>query len=614
MSSSSWRASSSSSSSVALVLAGLFLCLSSLGPLAGVDGYGGLMRGYGGGFGVGSGRGVGGRSGRGGNWNSPVPHRTSHRPSHRPLSLSPSPSPSQSPSLHPFTPLLPPLLTLPFYRLFPLDLLASCRYYPQSLHDCGSGDSSACEIYPVDVPLDPAIIGGRKGPTVTFEQIHRADVGDTPFGLDDWVRVDAPSELDYYDVMGGGGEGGGEGEEGLYTGLYTGYDGRDVWNFIHGSISFNLDPSELGPGELWKADFDRLIRGFHAAVSASVVRGIGEEERKWRRREEEEEEREREREREREEERLKSSSSSSSTLKSSSSSSSTSSTSSSEEDYCPQPDSGHFGSLDSSSESENCPQPDSGHFGLDSYDDDDDDYSSSPYSDLLPLSGMTESSEYERRLSPRGSNPTAGEDMEFLMEVLVGGVRGGGGENVREVVREVARVESAENGDGDGDGTTEMEMLESVLLESVLSSPYVLNSPSSSIKSFLLARDDDDADDDDGASLDSPNPLLPSVRLRTRALTEAMDCVQCGRCRMHGKVLAWGLGTAVGVLMEGEKENGKGKGKEKDKRRGMGRVEAASLMQAVGKVGEGVRWWREMEERRLGEMDEKGVRGSHTEK
>jgi len=185
---------------------------------------------------------------------------------------------------------------------------------------------------------------------------------------------------------------------------------------------------------------------------------------------------------------------------------------------------------------------------------------------------------------------------------------------VREVVREVARVESAENGDGDGDGTTEMEMLESVLLESVLSSPYVLNSPSSSIKSFLLARDDDDADDDDGASLDSPNPLLPSVRLRTRALTEAMDCVQCGRCRMHGKVLAWGLGTAVGVLMEGERENGKGKGKEKDKRRGMGRVEAASLMQAVGKVGEGVRWWREMEERRLGEMDGEGVRGSHTEK
>ncbi|KAL3902911.1 MAG: hypothetical protein SGARI_005618, partial [Bacillariaceae sp.] len=51
---------------------------------------------------------------------------------------------------------------------------------------------------------------------------------------------------------------------------YTGYDGSDVWKYIHSKICFPASPNG------WKADFNKAVSGVHSVVSAQVARGIQE--------------------------------------------------------------------------------------------------------------------------------------------------------------------------------------------------------------------------------------------------------------------------------------------------------------------------------------------------
>jgi hypothetical protein len=77
--------------------------------------------------------------------------------------------------------------------------------------------------------------------------------------LDGWARWDMPSN-DYYDLE--------EFPEG-----YTGYDGSDIWGFIHEKIAFKgYDYND----DHWKADFNKAVSGIHSLVSAQVTRGIQE--------------------------------------------------------------------------------------------------------------------------------------------------------------------------------------------------------------------------------------------------------------------------------------------------------------------------------------------------
>ena len=82
-------------------------------------------------------------------------------------------------------------------------MLASCEYLPQELSECVS---ESCEVYPIDDDDAP--------PNVKSQDLEEAD-----FKLDGWARWDMPSE-DYYDL--------GEWGEG-----WTGYEGGEVWGFIH---------------------------------------------------------------------------------------------------------------------------------------------------------------------------------------------------------------------------------------------------------------------------------------------------------------------------------------------------------------------------------------------
>lgn len=52
---------------------------------------------------------------------------------------------------------------------------------------------------------------------------------------------------------------------------YTGYDGSEVWRFIHDRIAFEGYEYD---NDHWKADFNKAVSGLHSMISAQVVRGI----------------------------------------------------------------------------------------------------------------------------------------------------------------------------------------------------------------------------------------------------------------------------------------------------------------------------------------------------
>lgn len=129
----------------------------------------------------------------------------------------------------------------PFFRLYSVDMLASCEYMPQIQEECYT---EACEIYPVDEEEVPS-------------SMRDIDMEEHDFILDDWVRWDMPTE-DYYDIL-------------QFPESFTNYDGSTVWRFIHDRICFSGDEEEE-----WKADFNKAVSGLHSLISCQVISGIEE--------------------------------------------------------------------------------------------------------------------------------------------------------------------------------------------------------------------------------------------------------------------------------------------------------------------------------------------------
>jgi len=138
------------------------------------------------------------------------------------------------------SPLLSELRSLPYFRLYSVDMMASCEYLPQELFECYT---ESCEIYPAD---DADVPPG----------IRASDYDEHDFELDGWARWDMPSE-DYYDTL-------------LFPEDYTGYDGSDVWKFIHGRIGFHggdMTEDEYDADD-WKADFNKVC---HYSVQTVTI-------------------------------------------------------------------------------------------------------------------------------------------------------------------------------------------------------------------------------------------------------------------------------------------------------------------------------------------------------
>lgn len=130
-----------------------------------------------------------------------------------------------------------------YFRLYSVDMLGSCEYIPQELFECYS---ESCEIYPVDEDEVPAYV-------------RETDAKEFDFDLDGWARWDMPSE-DYYDIQ-------------QFPEEYTGYDGREVWTFIHERICFAGDRMQ-DTDFSWQIDFNKAVSGLHSMISAQIVKGI----------------------------------------------------------------------------------------------------------------------------------------------------------------------------------------------------------------------------------------------------------------------------------------------------------------------------------------------------
>lgn len=308
-------------------------------------------------------------------------------------------------------------------------MLASCEYVPQELFECYT---ESCEIYPVDDEEVP-------------DDIRRADFREHDFELDGWARWDMPSE-DYYDTL-------------LFPEDYTGYDGAEVWRFIHDRIGFHegaTKEDEYG-ADNWKADFNRAVSGLHAMVSAQTIVGM---QRK-----------------------------------------------------------------------------------IEEADDRELDPASYPWTDPA--------AEFARRLGPRGETPAAVENLYFAMMLLLSGVR-------------AARDRLLEDCDAGSVGDERAcQILRSILTHPLLDDPGV-EAASRRLREHAL----------------QDSNSLWEARMRTRDLMRIMNCVQCNKCRFHGKISTLGLSTALQLAV-----GHRGAGGDATK---IHRVELAALVTAMGKFSGGI--------------------------
>jgi hypothetical protein len=266
------------------------------------------------------------------------------------------------------------------------------------------------------------------------------------FALDGWARWDMPSE-DYYDTA-------------QFPEEFTGYDGSEIWRFIHERIAFHDDTiTDEYDSDNWKADFNKAVSGLHSMISAQVVKGIetkinnGEE----------------------------------------------------FADDCEWTD----------------PQ-----------------------------------AEFKRRLSPDGETPQALENLYFGYMLLLSGVK----------AAKERLLEDCANGKIDADTAA--------TLKPVLDHPLLEQDGIG----VAYRKFHDHAVKDQGS--------LWEARLRTRDLFRIMNCVQCNKCRLHGKIGAMGLSTAFQVLLGRDGEGG-------DLKK-IHRVEIAALMTTLSKFSTAVSFCNRM--------------------
>lgn len=167
--------------------------------------------------------------------------------------------------------------------------------------------------------------------------------------------------------------------------------------------------------------------------------------------------------------------------------------------------------------------------------------------------------EFERRLGPNGETPQAIENLYFGYMLLLSAARTAKGR----------LLQDAESGKLDAEAAGPLK--------------FILEYPLLNDKSIRIASKKlhDHAVKDE----ESVNALW-EARLRTRDLFRIMNCVQCNKCRLHGKISAMGLSTAFQLLL-GEKGEGG------DVKR-VHRVELAALMTTLSKFSTAINFCEKM--------------------
>jgi Endoplasmic Reticulum Oxidoreductin 1 (ERO1) len=279
------------------------------------------------------------------------------------------------------------------------------------------------------------------------ESIRKADMDEHYFELDGWARWDMPSS-DYFDTK-------------IFSEGYTGYDGSEVWEFIHDRICFKgYDYDD----DHWKADFNKAVSGLHSMISAQVVIGIKEK-------------------------------------------------------------------VDNAIE----------------------------FGDAEVWRDPKQ--EFQRRLSPKGETPQALENLYFCFMLLLAAT-------AKSSQRLLADCAS-----GKIDAATAQDL-------KLALSCSLLGEDSIEVASRKLR---------DHAVKDSDSvEALWDARMRSRDLLRIMNCVQCNKCRLHGKIAILGLATAMQVLV-GHAGEGSDPGT-------LHRVELAALMATLQRCSEAIKFCQDMQQ------------------
>lgn len=156
--------------------------------------------------------------------------------------------------------------------------------------------------------------------------------------------------------------------------------------------------------------------------------------------------------------------------------------------------------------------------------------------------------EYVRRLSPQGETPNAMENMYFGYMLMLSAVSKARGR----------LLSDCNSGKITGEAAEELRV---ILNEPILDDPSI-QVASQNLHDHAVKNQD---------SIDA----LWEARMRTRELMRIMNCVQCNKCRLHGKIGALGLSTALQILLGRTGEGG-------DPNR-IHRVELAALMTVLSK-------------------------------
>ena len=166
------------------------------------------------------------------------------------------------------------------------------------------------------------------------------------------------------------------------------------------------------------------------------------------------------------------------------------------------------------------------------------------------------SMEYARRLSPNGETAQAVENLYFLAMLLL---------------RAVAISKERILDDQKAGFINDMDSAKlSRLFDAALLSDGMAESVSVPAQTFR------DHATKDKATLES----LWEARMRTRELLRVMNCVQCNKCRLHGKIAAMGVSTALQILV-----GWTGEGQEPRK---VQRVEIATLLTTLDKCSRAI--------------------------
>lgn len=167
--------------------------------------------------------------------------------------------------------------------------------------------------------------------------------------------------------------------------------------------------------------------------------------------------------------------------------------------------------------------------------------------------------EFNRRLSIDGETPKALENLYFTYMLLLTAVS-----KARERV-----LSDCEN--------DKIHAKEALLLKSILKSP-LLDDKSVSVASHKLH--------DHAVQDECTVTALWEARMRSRELMRIMNCVQCNKCRLHGKISVLGLSTALQILLGRTGDGG-------DPNR-IHRVELAALLTTLSKFSNAISHCNEM--------------------